>query len=274
MDRYRGMDRAALDVAYSNRAVVTDWQEYLDRWTLAGRDLYAMATARDLHYGVGPRQRMDLFLTENPGTPTCLFLHGGYWQWNDKEGQAIVAKGMLAHGISAAIGEYTLAPAASMKDICQEALDQVTWLSQELVRRGRNGADLYLCGISTGAHLLALALGLPVVKGALLISGIYDLEPIRIASLNAAIGMDWAEARRFSPLHAVPERTAPVILTHGSLEIPEIRRQTADYYAVLSALGRDVELQPVPDRNHFSVLESLSEPGGMLASLLAGLTRR
>jgi acetyl esterase/lipase len=268
------MDRAALDVAYSNRAVVTDWQDYLDRWTREGRDFYARATARDLHYGPGPAQRMDLFLVDDPAAPTCLFLHGGYWQWNDKEGQAIVARGLLAHGISAAIGEYTLAPAASMAEICREAADQVTWLAKELARRGRNGGDLYLTGISTGAHLMALALGLPVVRGALLISGIYDLEPIRIASLNAAIGMDWADARRFSPLHAVPERTAPVILAHGALEIPEIRRQTADYYAVLTALGRDVEWQPVPGRNHFSVLESLSEPDGMLASLSVGLVRR
>jgi acetyl esterase/lipase len=217
---------------------------------------------------------MDLFLAPDPAAPTCLFLHGGYWQWNDKEGQATVAEGLLAHGISAAIGEYTLAPVASMTEICAEAVEQVVWLSEELHRRGRDGARLYLSGISTGAHLMALALGLPVVKGALLISGIYDLDPILLSSLNDPIGMDFAEARRFSPLHHVPDRTPPVILSHGSLEIPEIRRQTADYHAVLSALGRNVELRPVPDCNHFSVLEQLSEPDGRLAQALAELVQR
>lgn len=274
MTTYRGMDRAALDVAYSNRAVVTDWKDYLDRWTASGVDLYRRATARDVAYGSGPRQRMDLFLHDDPTAPTCLFLHGGYWQWNDKEGQAIVAEGILDQGISCAVGEYTLAPAATMTEICAEAVAQVRWLSEELVRRGRNGDRIYLAGISTGAHLMALALGKPCVRGALLISGIYDLEPIRLSSLNDPIGMDFAEARCFSPLHVVPERMPPVVLTHGADEIPEIRRQTADYHAVLLALGRSVVLDPVPGRNHFSVLESLAEPGGRLAVALADLVRR
>ena len=273
MDRYRGMGRAEIDVAYNNRAVIPDWQDYLDRWTEEGKVLYRTATARDLHYGDKPRQRMDLFLTADTSAPTCLFLHGGYWQWNDKEGQAIVAKGLLAHGINAAVGEYTLAPAATMSEICAEAVAMVQWLSEELLRRGRS-PRLLLTGISTGAQLMALALDNPNVVGALLISGIYDLEPIRLASLNEPIGMDWAEARRFSPLHAIPAHTAPLILSHGALERPEIVRQTQDYHAALQALGRDVELHPVPDRHHFSVLESLSEPDGLLMGKLATLAVR
>jgi acetyl esterase/lipase len=275
LERYRGMDRAALDVAYSNRSVVTDWQDYLDRWTRAGAPLYAdKATARDLAYGERPRQRIDLFLTDEPAAPTCLFLHGGYWQWNDKEGQAFVAEGLLAHGINAAIGEYTLAPAADMAAICAEALAQVDYLADQLAARGRDASRLYLCGISTGAHLMAQALGHPQVRGALLISGIYDLEPIRVSSLNDPIGMDMGEARRFSPLHQVPMRTAPVVIAYGADEIPEIRRQSDDYAAALSFLGRDVERIAVPGCNHFSVLDQLGQPEGALATALAALVAR
>ena len=275
MERYRGMDGTALDIAYSNRAVVTGWRDYLDRWTAESALLYdSRATARDLPFGDDPRQRLDLFLTDRPDAATCLFLHGGYWQWNDKEGQAIVAEGLLAHGINAAIGEYSLAPNAGMTDICAEAVRQVRFLAEELLRRGRDNQRIYLSGISTGAHLMALALDQPGVRGALLISGIYDLEPIRISSLNGPICMDWAEARAFSPLHQVPAATPPILLAHGALEIPEIQRQTADYLAVLKTLGRDVELIAVPDCNHFSVLESLADPDGLLAGKLAELVRR
>jgi len=275
MDRYRGMDRAALDVAYSNRSVVTDWQDYLDRWTREGEPLYAArATARDLRYGDKPRQRLDLFLTGDAGSATCLFLHGGYWQWNDKEGQAFVAGGLLAQGINAAIGEYSLAPDATMAEICTEAVAQVDFLARELVVRGCDPSRLYLCGISTGAHLMAQALDRPGVRGALLISGIYDLEPIRLSSLNAPIGMDMAEAKRFSPLHRIPPATPPMILAYGALEIPEIRRQSEDYFAALRFLGREVERIAVPDCNHFSVLEQLSAPEGLLAKALADLVAR
>lgn len=270
---YRGMGKAELDVAYNNRAVIPDWQDYLNRWTEEGRALYAQATARDLYYGDKPRQRMDLFLTPDKAAPTCLFLHGGYWQWNDKEGQAIVARGPLAHGLNTAIGEYSLAPDATITEICGEAISQVQWLSEELTRRGY-APKILLTGISTGAQLMALALDHPAVIGALLISGIYDLEPIRLSSLNDSIKMDWQEARRFSPLHRVPARTAPVVLSHGSLERPEIVRQTQDYYSVLQSLDRKVELCPVPDTHHFSVLESLSTPGGKLLDCLKRLARR
>ena len=274
MEIYRGMDRAALDVAYSNRSVVANWQRYLDEWTVRGETVYERATARDLKYGAGERQRMDLFLLEDATAPTCLFLHGGYWQWNDKEGQAIAAGGLLGQGFNAVIGEYSLAPGATMTQICGEAIAQVQWLSAELARRGRDGSKIYLTGISTGAHLMALAMGLSVVRGALLISGIYDLEPIRVSSLNDAIKMDQVEARTFSPLHNVPQHLPPMMLTHGALEIPEIRRQTMDFHAALTALGHEVSYFPVPNTNHFSVLETLSDPDGFLAKRLGELVKR
>jgi len=268
------MAREELDIAYNNRAVVTDWQDYLDRWTQEGEATYKKATARDLQYGTKPRQRLDLFLSDDLEAPVCLFLHGGYWQWNDKEGQAIVADGILAAGIGAAIGEYTLAPNATMNEICAEALAQVTFLSGELARLGRNPNNIYLSGISTGAHLMAFTLGMPCVRGALLISGIYDLEPIRISSLNGPINMDWTEARAHSPLHIIPKNLPPVVLAYGALEIPEIRRQSSDYAAALQACGHDVTLMPVPEKNHFSVMETLATPGGYLANALAELVKR
>jgi len=274
MDCYRGMDREALDVAYNNRAVVPDWQEYLERWAQEGVTTYRKVTARDLKYGSKPRQRIDIFLNDDPESPVCVFLHGGYWQWNDKEGQALVVEGLLAAGLSAANGEYTLAPDATMSEICEEAVAQIRFLSEEMARRGRDPNNIYVSGISTGAHLMACTLGLPCVRGALLISGIYDLEPIRISSLNAPIGMDWAEARRHSPLHAIPKRIPPVVLAHGALERPEIQRQSGDYASALAACGHEVTLLSVPETNHFSVMETLATPGGYLAKALAELVRQ
>lgn len=267
---YRGMDRAALDVAYNNRAVVPDWEGYLARWRARSDVVYGQASARDLAYGPAPRQRLDLLLAPDPQAPTVLFLHGGYWQWNDKEGQAFVVEGLLPRGLSVAVGEYTLAPQASIDDICAEARAQVAFLAAELQRRGRR-PQLLLCGISTGAHLMACALDHPAVRGALLISGIYDLEPIRLSSLNDAIGMDAGAARRNSPLHAIPPQLPPVVLAFGAEERPEIRRQSADYAAALQALGHRVEVLPVAGADHFSVLETLADPAGVLAQRMRRL---
>lgn len=268
-DRYRGMDRAQLDVAYNNRAVVPDWQGYLERWTTRGQQTYERASVRDLAYGTRPRQRIDLFLAEDKSAPTCLFLHGGYWQWNDKEGQACTAEGILGVGLGAAVGEYSLAPDATMSEICEEALAQVRFLSEELQRRGHN-PRVIVCGISTGAQLMACTLGLDCVAGGLLMSGIYDLEPIRISSLNEPIGMDWQEARRWSPLHNLPASLPPLLIAHGALERPEICRQSVDYHSALCTAGYPVKLLVVERAQHFSILETLID-GGVLAQALREL---
>jgi arylformamidase len=270
MDRYRGMDRAELDVAYNNRAVVPGWQDYLDRWRRNGHATYAHADARDLRYGSGDRHRMDLFMPKDGKSPVCLFLHGGYWQWNDKEGQAFVADGILKIGLGAAIGEYTLAPAASMSEICREAEMQVEFLSEELKRRNHDG-QIVVCGISTGAHLLACTLHLDYVVGAVFMSGIYDLEPIRLSSLNEAIQMSWEEARQHSPLHQVPDSMPSVVLAFGTHERPEIQRQSTDYGSALCANGHHAVLLPVEGADHFSILETLSDGEGEVAKALRAL---
>ena len=52
----------------------------------------------DLAYGVSPRERLDLFLAADPKAPTLAFIHGGYWQMNDKESFAFFAEGLLPLG--------------------------------------------------------------------------------------------------------------------------------------------------------------------------------
>jgi arylformamidase len=67
---------------------------------------------------------------------------------------------------------------------------------------------MVVSGHSVGGYLTltidwtAQGTGAPgdIVKAAIPISGIFDLEPIRHTSINDVIGMDAGEARRQSPL--------------------------------------------------------------------------
>lgn len=272
METYRGMDREALSEAYNNRAVVPGWQDYMADWEARSAALYARAACRrDLPYGVAnPRRRFDVFEGNRPNLPTVLYMHGGYWQWNDKEGQAFVAEGALGQGISVAIGEHSLAPGITMSGMAGEVQDLVRAVSMQAVSAGRN-SGVVLLGMSSGAHLLALTLDMEEVMGALLISGAYDLDPIRLSPLNDAIGMDHAEARACSPLHLPHRMPKPVIVAFGAEERPEIRRQGEDFFAVLAAQKYPVRLLPVPDTDHFSVLETLAPGNGQLCRALVSL---
>jgi len=49
-----------------------------------------------------------------------VFIHGGYWQRNEKERFSFIVPGPRAHGINVAIPGYTLAPDARLTDIVAE----------------------------------------------------------------------------------------------------------------------------------------------------------
>ncbi len=272
MEIYRGMDRDALSEAYNNRAVVPDWQDYMADWETRSVALYSgKPCLRDLSYNcTTTRGRFDIFDGADPALPTVLYMHGGYWQWNDKEGQAFVAEGLLDRGVPVAIGEHSLAPSVSMTTMAQEMRDLVRAVSAQAASAGRN-PGVVLLGMSSGAHLLALMLDLAEVVGAFLISGAYDLEPVRLSPLNDAIGMDHAEARNCSPLHVPHHAPKPVTIAFGADERPEIRRQGGDFHAVLVAQGYPATLMTVPDADHFSVLETLAARDGKLCRALVSL---
>jgi len=149
---YRDFSQTELDAAYNNRAVAPRLAEMKAGWDRRSLALYASAKVdRDLAYGKAPRQRLDFFHARSRGRPTFAYLHGGYWQLNNKEPNAFVAAGPLAHDINVALIEYTLAPAATMGRIVADVRAAIEWLVARLpsrysvlaspARRARETAD-------------------------------------------------------------------------------------------------------------------------------------
>jgi len=271
---YRGMDQAALDAAYNNGAAIglEARDRYFAEWTARTWALAARVGARlDLRYGDGPRHRLDFYPCGSAGTPTLVFIHGGYWQLSDKENYGFVAAGPLACGINVALVEYTLAPAIRMDGIVAEIKRALAWLGRELGALGAATDGFVAAGHSAGGHLTAMAMEEPYVKGSLPISGLFDLEPIRLSYLNDKVGLDAAEARRNSPLHHIPKSAAPVVIAVGAAELPELRRQSADYHAALAARGLNAGYLVLAGHDHFSILEELASPDGQLTAAVRSL---
>jgi acetyl esterase/lipase len=254
---YRGMDRAALDAAYNNSAAVTNSAQIVENWRQ--RSDVLRPSSRELRYGRAERNCIDYF-EARPDAPLLVFIHGGYWQMRAKEQFAFLAAGPLAHGISVALVGYTLAPEKRLSGIVAEISDALTFIS-------RTNASFILSGWSAGGHLTAMAMRHPAVKAGLAISGIYDLEPIRLCYLNDKLRLDAEEARRNSPLFNLPEKEKPLAITYGTAELPELQRQSEAYARVLKRAG----LHPLQGHNHFSILEELAAPEGRLTALVRTL---
>lgn len=266
---YRGMDKTAIDAAYNNSAAIGG-AEARDRFiaevTRRTAALVAKTGAqRNLAYGSAPRQTLDFFACGKPGAATLAFIHGGYWRSTDKEAWGYVAEGPLAHGLNVANIEYTLAPQNRMDGIVAEVRQALAWLRANLARLGGDPARLFVAGHSAGGHLTAMAITGPGVAGGLAISGVFDLEPIRLSSMNADIRLDDEDWRRNSPQFNLPAKAPPLIVAVGGGELPEFLRQSRDYHAAWTAAGLKGRLLEVGTHNHFSVLDDLADPRGALA---------
>jgi arylformamidase len=262
---YRGFTQAQLDAAYNNRAAEKNLEALKTDWDARSLAMYAKANVkRDLAYGPGSRQRLDFFHAASNGRPTVGWIHGGYWQLNEKEPNAFVAEGLLAHDLNVALIEYTLAPAATMSQIVAEIHASIEWLVRRLQTELGGSAALVIAGHSAGGHLTAMAARLPGVTAALPVSGLFDLEPIRLSYLNAPLHMDTTEAGANSPLHH-PLPSIPVTVAVGGQELPELVRQSTEYAATFAAAGRPGRPLIVPAATHFTILESVARPEGVLA---------
>lgn len=272
MDVYRGMTQCELDRAYDNRGHVRDYATYLARWAEASAALYREVTVyRDLRYGPAPRQRLDFFPARTAGQPTVFFIHGGYWQWCDKEEECFVARGPLAHDINVAAVEYTLCPQIDLDGIVAEMHAALDWLVPRLPDWGADPCRLIVAGSSAGAHLAAMLAGRPDVRGTMLISGLYELEPIRLTRLNAVIGMDRDMALRNSPILNMPAQAGPVCFAVGADELPEMWRQTQDYCASWLAAKLSGWELTVLGSNHFSIMDEMADPAGSLTAAILRL---
>ena len=199
---YREMDRAQLDAAYNNSAAVPERDAIVAGWAARSARVRREHAGRlDLAYGETPRERLDLFLAADPQAPTLAFIHGGYWQRNDiaKESFAFFAQGLLPLGINLVVIEYTLAPMARLERIVAEVHRVVRWLAKHLAEYGADPNRLYVAGHSAGGHLTAMTMPLPEVRGGIAISGISDLEPIRLNYLNEKLALDTARGRTQQP---------------------------------------------------------------------------
>ena len=228
----------------------------------------------DIVYGERPRARLDYFPSGTMLPALFLFIHGGYWQRNEKEMFAFVAEGPLRHGIDVAVVGYTLAPDASLTEIVGEIHQALSYLSAHADDLGFDCDRLFVGGWSAGGHLTAAAAAHPACAGGLPISGIFDLEPIALNYLNEKLKLTSAEIAALSPLRHLSNCQKPLRLAVGGDELPELKRQSELFARAAGARDLAVQLTVLDGHHHFSILDELARPDGALTRELLALIGR
>jgi arylformamidase len=249
-------------------------QAYVDRSAAARA---AVPGALNLRYGSTATQRLDLFTPPASGNtpPLLVFIHGGYWQELSKNESSFAAAHCVQQGLACAVIDYTLAPHASVEQMVAECSAALMWLRVHAAELGFDADRIVLAGSSAGAHLAAMvALQAPLaVRAVVLVSGIYELEPLLGTSINDAVGLTLESAQRLSPalqaLHAFPRS----IVCWGEVETDEFKRQGRDFAAQLLQAGRGCSSFELPGRNHFDVILDLADIDTVLGREVVNLVR-
>jgi len=263
-----------LDLGLNNSLAVPETATIVANWDKLSADMRARHPQHiDLRYGPRERNRMDL-LKANSGGPTLVFIHGGYWQMRAKENFTFCAAGPMAHGINVALIGYTLAPDATLDGIVDEVRAAIDYLARDLPALGGDPEQIVVSGWSAGGHLSSMILGHPRIKAGLLISGVYDLEPIRHSYLNVKLGLDEAMSHRNSPVKQQGGVNKPLVVVAGSGELPLLRKQSADFAVHRVSHGLPVAYEEIPGANHFTMMDELASPSGRLTTLVRQLFSR
>ncbi|MBA2676443.1 alpha/beta hydrolase [Ramlibacter sp.] len=272
-------DSAWYDRMYNNRGRVPDYATYFQRWDAASREARAAAGCElDLPYGNAPGEKLDVFPTDTPHAPVLVFIHGGYWRALGKSDHSFIGAAFAREGACVVIPGYTLCPDNTVPGITRQMAQAVDWTWRHIARFGGDPSRITVAGHSAGGQLAAMMLAwqwtardaaLPVglVRNALSVSGLHDLDPImRTSFLQPSLRLTPAQVEEASPAR-VP---APA---QGTLYAVDGADESEEYHRLLQLVrerwgaSRVPVCESLPGLNHFSVLDALAQPGERLHGL-------
>lgn len=283
-DAWRHWPLARLEREYSPSTCVPSIDPFLQAYTDgSAAALATLSCRRDLPWGEGADEVFDFF-PASPDSPLLVFFHGGYWQEHSKDDVLFVASKCVPRGIAYASVNYTLAPHATVSAIVEQCRRAVSSISRQASELGFNPRRLFIAGSSAGAHLASMLLvdgrwpdqrlSENVVAGAILLSGVYDLQPLVPTYINQALKMTAGDAIGLSPIKHRLAPPVPVIVAWGENESDEFKRQSQTFASVLQAAEFPVKMLEARGANHFDIVFEITDPetalGRSTLDLIAG----
>jgi arylformamidase len=269
------MDQQALDEAYDqeiwapNRALIVE-----RRKAASDRARAILGQPKRVAYGPSEHEGLDIFDCGIKGAPVNVFIHGGAWRRNVAADYALQAEVLIRAGAHCVIIDFVNVDQANgdLFPMYEQVRRALAWVYRNAESFGGDPGRIYISAHSSGSHLASVVLtrgwqeeGLPpgAFKGAVLLSGMYDLVPVRLSKRSAYVKFTDDMVHNLSGQRFLDGLHTPLVLAYGTCETPEFQRQSRDFATGVQAAGKPASLIVGAGYNHFELLETLANPYGL-----------
>jgi len=245
---FRDYDQKALDDQYEQRVWVPHAEDIIRRYgELSDAVRSRIGEPVSERYGPTPIETLDIY---GEGRKAFVFVHGGAWKRQSKRENAFAAGMVVDAGAAYVALDFALLPTATLPEMVAQVCRGIEWVHANLSK------EIVLCGHSSGGHLAACALTrLNFIRSGLVVSGIYDLLPVRLSARNDYVRIDERLEHEYSPIRHIDKIRCPVTVGWAEKEAAEFYRQSSEFAKKLGApalIGKDM--------NHFEIALTLADP--------------
>lgn len=244
----------------------------------AGVGNYGYCVDRNIVYtppGWPRPMQLDLYTPQREGImPAVVLLHGGHWQFGDRQIMGPVAVALARRGYVAITITYRLAPGARFPAQLLDSEQAVRWLGENAARLHVDPQRLGAWGFSAGGHLAALMATIdpadpwgapqPPLRAVVAGGAPTDLEHFNpgdgMALFGVSAAQDPALYHRASPLYHASAKAPPIFLYTGSADTTVLPEQAEVLRKALADAGAPVELYIVRGAEHAGSTEGAMDP--------------
>jgi arylformamidase len=270
------MDQKELDDAYDQTVYAPNQPLLAARRKVASESVIKrFGPPERVAYGSSEFEKLDIYKTKQANAPVNVYIHGGAWRNGTAKDFAFLAETFVNAGAHSVILDFIQVQDAggSLMPLIQQVRSAVAWVYKNAARFGGDPNRVYVTGHSSGAHLTGCTLvtdwqkdfALPanIIKGGLMVSGMYDLKPVRLSKRSQYVNFTDEIEQALSSQRHLDKLNAPITVAYGTQETPEFQRQGRDFAAAVKAAGKPVELIVGAGFNHFEMQETLGNPYGI-----------
>ena len=279
---YLNYGLAELNLQYNPQV----WSQDFDRSTMLSNAKSIEVRSKyhvfdDLSYGNRAEEKLDIVIgnamNEAQPVPVFVFFHGGWWNQGSKQDACYPAEMILEKkGVFVAVN-FAKIENATLSEIVRQSQAAVAWVYHNIADYGGNPDQIFICGKSSGAQQAGMVLATDwrkyeapadLIKGAVLVSGIYDLEPLSLSDRRTQIGLNEAFVKELSPFRKIANLSADqacdLILVYAENDSDETKRQSVAFAESWRKAGFICAIIEETGVDHYSIAVPMGNPNSAM----------